>query len=131
LANHLARLATVEVDVRRISNPPTKMKNLWVMTSHLWLGIASIKYKSPAGTIERFFRPIRDFGKLRTTNPSHKWLGYCQGDKTTPSALMNWWGRFPRAGAPRLSGADRQPWADGFESHWDSQTGAPLGAAYL
>jgi len=33
--------------------------------------------------------------------------------------------RFPRVGAggpsgtDRLSGADRQPWADGFESRWD------------
>src|SRR5450432_1645162 len=32
LANDLARLATVDVDVRRISNPPFKIKNLWVMT---------------------------------------------------------------------------------------------------
>ena len=31
--------------------------------------------------------------------------------------------RFPRVGAPRLSGADRQPWADGFESRWDSRNG--------
>lgn len=30
--------------------------------------------------------------------------------------------RFPRVGAPRLSGADGQPWADGFESRWDSRT---------
>ena len=27
--------------------------------------------------------------------------------------------RFPRVGAPRLSGADRQPGADGFENRWD------------
>jgi hypothetical protein len=33
--------------------------------------------------------------------------------------------RFPRVVAPRLSGADRQPWADGFESRWDSLDGAP------
>ena len=44
------------------------------------------------------------------------------GFDATPSALMNLWGRFPRVGAPRLSGADRQPWADGFESRWDSRT---------
>ena len=32
----------------------------------------------PRGTAEWFFRPCRDFGKLRTTGPSHEWLGYSQ-----------------------------------------------------
>jgi len=27
------------------------------------------------------FRPGRDFGKLPTTSPSHKWLGYFQGQR--------------------------------------------------
>ncbi len=47
----------------------------------------------------------------------------CQGGGgwgATLSGLMNWWGRFPRVGVPRRAGADRQPWADGFESRWDS-----------
>jgi len=47
----------------------------------------------------------------------------------TPSALMNWWGRFPKVGAPRRSGSDRQPWADGFESRWDSRSGCAVEAS--
>jgi len=49
------------------------------------------------------------------------------GFDATPSALMNLWGRFPRVGAggqsgtDRLSGTDRQPWAGGFESRWDTR----------
>jgi len=34
--------------------------------------------KVPRGTAERFFRPRWDFGKLRASSPSHKWLGYFQ-----------------------------------------------------
>jgi hypothetical protein len=37
--------------------------------------VAMRKWWSCAST----FRPCRDFGGSRATNPSHEWLGYCQG----------------------------------------------------
>ena len=37
--------------------------------------------KVPRGTAEKFFRPCRDFGRLRATSPSHEWLGYFQGKR--------------------------------------------------
>jgi len=50
---------------------------------------------------------------------SLKELHRCGGGfDLTPSELMNLWGRFPRVGALR------QPWADGFESRWDSMSSA-------
>jgi hypothetical protein len=41
------------VTERRDDNSPA----IYGWVSHLWLGQASTKWKSPAGTAERFFRP--------------------------------------------------------------------------
>jgi hypothetical protein len=46
-------------------------------------------------------------GKMKTTLKELQRGG--GGFDATPSALRNLWGRFPRAGAPRLSGADANP----------------------
>jgi hypothetical protein len=56
LANDLARLATVDVDVRRISNPPFKIKNLWVMTSLERLGY----FRDPPEIFQNSLSGFRD-----------------------------------------------------------------------
>ena len=48
LAKHLARLATIALDDRRIRQLQPPPKQMWVKTSHEWLGHAAIKCKSPA-----------------------------------------------------------------------------------
>ena len=60
-----------EVAERRIDNSPA---------IYGWVRCQSNR-KVPQGTAENFFRPWRDFGRLWATSPSHKWLGYCQGQR--------------------------------------------------
>jgi len=62
-------------------------------------------FKVPSGTAERFwwpftttFRPWRDFGGLRKSNPSHEWLGYVQVKQHDAESRNREWYAFQRCG---------------------------------